>query len=67
MIEGKNMDIIKLNDMSDYDLAHTLNEWIGDASGRWDDFSETEKNNFRLMQDEACKRFIRSQGIEDHA
>lgn len=61
------MDILKLHDMSDYDLANTLNEWMGDASGRWNDFSETEKNNFRLMQDEVCKRFICSQGVEVHA
>lgn len=55
------MDILELHDMSDYDLANTLNEWMGDALGRWNDFSESEKNNFRLMQDEVCKRFICNQ------
>lgn len=46
------------SNMDDYELAYTLAQWQGDALLAWDRFSEAEKTHFRLLQDEACRRFI---------
>lgn len=56
----------KLNEMSDYDLAFTLDQWQGDALLAWDKFSENEKKYLKSLQEEACRRFIeKNQIIED--
>lgn len=56
----------KLNEMSDYDLAFTLDQWQGDALLAWDKFSEDDKKYLKSLQKEACRRFIEeNQIIED--
>ena len=48
-----------MQQMTDYDLAMTLSDFMAAAFLRWDDFTESEKAAFREMENEACKRFIR--------
>lgn len=45
-------------EMSDYELAYMLHEWMGDALLSWDSFTDDDKKNFRRMEQEACRRFI---------
>lgn len=45
-------------EMSDYELAQWLEEWMGDAANSWDSFSDSEKAHFRRMEHEACRRFV---------
>ena len=48
------------SEMDDYELAFTLDQWQGDALLAWDSFTDDDKRNFRRMQDEACRRFIKA-------
>lgn len=48
----------RFDDMSDYELAFTLNEWQGDAANAFDSFSDTEKKFLNELRNEACRRFI---------
>ena len=48
----------KFSDMTNKELANCIFEWTGDAANSWDSFKDSEKNFFRQLQDEACKRFI---------
>lgn len=56
----------KFMDLSNYDLASVLNDFMAAASLRWDDFTELEIQYFRAMEAEACRRFI-AQNLQEEA
>lgn len=49
---------MKTYDMTDYDLAMVLNDMMAAALLRFEDFTDTEKQQLRQLQTEACNRFI---------
>lgn len=56
-----------MQQMTDYDLAVTLSDYMAAAFLRWDDFTDSEKTYFRRLESEACNRFVRQQLPEEAA
>lgn len=56
---------IKWNDLDDYQFAVVLLDWMAAATLRWDVFTDQEKEFFRALEIETCRRFINQQLPEE--
>lgn len=56
-----------IQQMTDYDLAVTLSDFMAAAFLRWGVFTDSEKRYFRRLEWEACNRFVKQQLPEEAA